>query len=439
MSEEEKQCTVEDLMRLSCLPGVLDSSQWHQLTKLNLPNCNLTTLPSNLNEVLPNLSILFCPSNRFEELPPVIGSCLSLQMVSFKSNGMRRIHPDALQPQLRWLILTDNCLSTIPPEIGRCSLLQKLMLAGNQISTIPSEISNCSSLELVRLAANQLEESPLHLLRLPKLAWVALSENPFLSECYAKIESAKLKVLNDCEWNSHLDNDDSPILGQGASGTTRKGEYHGRPVAVKTYGSNMTSDGNPEHEHQLAALVGSFISDSPYLIQVLGCTPHGSLVMELLEDYTALAEPPSLQSCTRDVYRQDSKHYHWVSAPHKALIILEAMLSVLERLHAIGICHGDFYAHNILVAISIGIDDLPIKLSDFGAAFAYDPQSEYGPYIAQIEVRAFAVLVEEVATRIEVANSDADNESVARIKSLYTLSQSATSFSSLQRDWSHKV
>jgi Leucine-rich repeat (LRR) protein len=70
--EEEKECTVEDLIKRSCLTEVLDASQWHHLTKLNLPNCNLTNLPTNLNDVLPNLSILFCPSNRFEELPPVV-------------------------------------------------------------------------------------------------------------------------------------------------------------------------------------------------------------------------------------------------------------------------------------------------------------------------------------------------------------------------------
>ena len=72
-------------------------------------------------------------------------------MVSFKTNGIKRIHPDALQSQLRWLILTDNEIEEIPPEIGRCTVLQKCMLSGNKIRSIPNEISACTNLELIRL------------------------------------------------------------------------------------------------------------------------------------------------------------------------------------------------------------------------------------------------------------------------------------------------
>jgi Leucine-rich repeat (LRR) protein len=83
---------------------------------------------------------------------------LLLQMVSFKSNGLVSIHADALQSQLRWLILTDNQLSYIPSTIGRCIKLQKLMLSGNKLTGLPEEISNCQKLELVRLASNSLDK-----------------------------------------------------------------------------------------------------------------------------------------------------------------------------------------------------------------------------------------------------------------------------------------
>jgi Leucine-rich repeat (LRR) protein len=79
-------------------------------------------------------------------------------MVSFKDNGMKSIHPDSLQPQLRWLILTGNELTTLPDTIGRCKKLQKLMLSGNRIETLPNSMGACENLELVRLACNQLKE-----------------------------------------------------------------------------------------------------------------------------------------------------------------------------------------------------------------------------------------------------------------------------------------
>jgi Leucine-rich repeat (LRR) protein len=71
---------------------------------------------------------------------------------------MKRIHPDALQPQLRWLILTGNHITDLPETLGRCEKLQKLMLSGNELTFLPESINKLRRLELVRLACNQLEE-----------------------------------------------------------------------------------------------------------------------------------------------------------------------------------------------------------------------------------------------------------------------------------------
>ena len=75
-------------------------------------------------------------------------------MVSFKHNyNMISIHPESLQKQLRWLILTgNNNITTIPTTIGRCIKLQKLMLSGcTSLTSLPTEIQYCTNLELVRL------------------------------------------------------------------------------------------------------------------------------------------------------------------------------------------------------------------------------------------------------------------------------------------------
>jgi len=154
-SQNDHQATVSWLLKHTGLPSDHD---WSNLSKLNLPNCGLSSLPHNLPEVLPNLSILFCPNNNFQELPPVVGRCKKLQMISFKSNRMTSIHPEALQPQLRWLILTGNQIQSLPDTIGRCHKLQKLMLSGNALTRLPSSIDQLHNLELVRLACNRLTE-----------------------------------------------------------------------------------------------------------------------------------------------------------------------------------------------------------------------------------------------------------------------------------------
>lgn len=373
---DEREQEIRRVFQKASPPIEWNPTTFVTITHLNLPGCGLSSLPSSLATYLPNLSILFCPKNNFQELPEVIGSCPKLQMVSFKSNGMKRIHPNALQPQLRWLILTDNALESLPTTIGRCHILQKLMLSGNYLRMLPEEIGNCKRLELVRLASNQLLEAPMALLRLRNLAWAAFSDNPFLEGCAISDYPHTLPITD------HVT--EGVLLGQGASGVTRRGVWNGQNVAVKTYSGSMTSDGNPLHERTLALAASR--CNSPCLIQVLGQTsPNGSLVMELLENFTAFADPPSMESCTRDVYQQEDS----VTA-RQAVVMVSGLLDALVKLHECGICHGDFYGHNILTK------EEEVRLSDFGAAFFYDRNSNYAHLVETMEMRAFAHLVDEI-------------------------------------------
>jgi serine/threonine protein kinase len=68
-----------------------------------------------------------------------------------------------------------------------------------------------------------------------------------------------------------------------------------------------------------------------------------------------------------------------------------------EHLHARGILHGDFYAHNVLYRPEGGC-----LLGDFGAATRYPPQASGGtnPFEA-LEVRAFGCLLGELLERCE--------------------------------------
>mmetsp|Transcript_21800 Transcript_21800/g.28115 ORF Transcript_21800/g.28115 Transcript_21800/m.28115 type:complete len:424 (-) Transcript_21800:574-1845(-) len=360
------------------------------ISKLDLFQCGLDSLPSNLPQICPQLEILFLFKNNFEEVPEVIGACPNLQMVSFKSNKLTSIHPEALQPQLRWCILTDNCLEAIPHTIGRCVKLQKLMLSGNKIKKLPSEISMCTNLELVRLSSNLIEKPPIDLLSIPALSWVALSDNPFLDS--ETKDSMKVGIYPDIQKTETVLAGE--VLGKGASGITRKVKTDkGSYVAVKKYVSNITSDGNPIEERKASIAASSLECSS--MIKVLGETSCcGSLVMELLEGYSVLANPPSMKTCTRDVYRTDL-----TLTASVAREFVYQLLNALTAIHSIGLCHGDFYGHNILYRINDG--GTSIKLSDFGAAFFYEKEALYGSLVEKIEIRAFSHLVEELVQLVD--------------------------------------
>ncbi|MEO0003953.1 MAG: hypothetical protein RLZZ22_1645 [Pseudomonadota bacterium] len=336
--------------------------------------------------------MLFCSDNPFTELPEVLGRCEQLEMVGFKSCRIETVAGAALPARLRWLILTDNRIEQLPPEIGRCDRLQKLALAGNRLRALPAELAACHNLELLRISANQLTELPAWLPDLPRLTWLAYAANP----CRAEQERATLRnsPIAAIAWNSlQL----RQILGAGASGVIHLAEQRhadaNRPVAVKLFKGEMTSDGRPESEMAASLASGAHPHLIPLLGRIEGHPQAGQgLVMALIDaEFRSLAGPPSLDSCSRDIYPADS---HW--SIETALELACAMASTLAHLHARGVLHGDFYGHNILHD-----GRGRALLGDFGAATLLNGlPADLATALQKLEVRAFGCLLEELLERI---------------------------------------
>jgi hypothetical protein len=358
---------------------------------LDLSGNALTSLPDDLPR-LHQLRIVFASNNRFTELPEVLGRCPQLQMVGFRANQIQLVPAAALPPALRWLVLTDNQITDLPPEIGRCTQLQKLMLAGNQLNALPPEMVNCTRLELLRIAANRFTELPDWLLALPRLAWLAYAGNPLSQGAEAAAQAAPLTRI---DWRSLQIRHQ---LGEGASGVIHRAHWQrgdtAQPVAVKLFKGALTSDGLPRHEMAACLSAGAH----PNLIAVQGqVTDHpggaSGLVMALIDErFRSLAAPPSLDSCTRDVYPDDTAF-----TLEAAIRLALGIASAARQLHARGILHGDLYAHNILHT-----DEGQALLGDFGAASFFAPgDTPQALALQRLEVRAFACLLEELLARCE--------------------------------------
>ncbi|WP_210543818.1 leucine-rich repeat-containing protein kinase family protein [Rhodoferax sp. PAMC 29310] len=352
---------------------------------LDLSNNALTELPPDLHR-LHRLRVIFCSNNHFTELPTVLGQCPGLTMIGFKANQIREVADAALPAALRWLILTDNQLQALPASIGRCTQLQKLMLAGNQLRTLPLELALCTRLELLRIAANQLTEFPALLFKLPRLTWLAYAGNPFCAELEAAAEPPSTPIA----WEAlQLQS----TLGEGASGVIHQanwqaGDVH-EAVAVKVFRGALTSDGMPQCEMAATLRAGHHTS----LIPVRGVVsdhPDGvcALVLALIDpDFAVLAGPPSLDSCTRDVYAPGLR-LDWSQLTDTALSIASAA----SHLHAQGLMHGDLYGHNILHNGQGGA-----LLGDFGAAsWVAQADTAHAHALQRLEVRAFGCLLEEL-------------------------------------------
>lgn len=367
------------------------------LEVLNLSGNQLSSLPADLPR-LHKLRVLFCSDNRFTEVPAVLGQCAQLEMVGFKANQIRHLPAAALPAKLRWLILTDNQLEQLPDQLGRCLQLQKLMLAGNRLRKLPTSLANCHNLELLRIAANQLTELPEWLLNMPRLAWLAFAGNPLC----AKAEAAALAThpIANIDWQQLSL---AQVLGEGASGIIQQACWQtsdtaAQQVAVKLFKGAVTSDGLPHSEMSACIAAGrhaNLIGLHGMLNQHPDQTP--GLVLELIDPgFSNLANPPSLESCTRDIYSTDRQF-----SLTTLLSIAQGIASTCAHLHAQGINHGDLYGHNIL-----NNAQGDCLLGDFGAASFYNQAKQsQANALQRLEVRAFACLLEELLERCQISSS----------------------------------
>lgn len=376
-------------------PEVLSLAETLQV--LDVSDNHLTTLPQGLAG-LTQLHTLFASNNRFATLPAVLGQLPVLDTLGFKANQIAEVPAAALAPTLRWLILTDNHIGTLPDSLTACTRLQKLMLAGNRLCQLPRGLGRLQRLELLRLSANAFERIeaalPEALLALPRLAWLAHAGNPFSA---AREHGAQaLAGARAIAWDElRLQS----VLGEGASGHIhaalwQPGDGPAREVAVKLFKGAVTSDGLPQCEMTATLMAGRH----PHLVGVLGVlTGHpqaapGLVLPRLATHWAPLAGPPSMASCSRDVYRAG-----WQCPADQAQAMGQAAAQALQHLHDCGLQHGDLYAHNLLVDGQGGA-----LLSDFGAASLLpldDPARAEA--LRALDRRALHILLDELAQHSE--------------------------------------
>ena len=361
-----------------------DLFEWcDTLEILDLSDNKISSLPDDFGKFV-KLKIIFFANNAFTIFPKVLADCPELRMIGFKSNQLQWIPEEAFPAKLSWLILTDNQLVSLPKSIGNFKYLQKCALAGNQLSALPPEMANCVNLELLRISANQLEELPQWLIELPRLSWLGFSGNP----CAIKpVHSSEIDFVS---WDE-LELQEQ--LGEGASGVISKAYWktQNTAVAVKVFKGAVTSDGYPSDELATCLTTGKHANLVPLIAQI-DQHPEGKqgIVMALIpSEYTNLGNPPSLDSCTRDIFTPEQRF----ELP-QVIKVMVGIASAAKHLHEKGILHGDLYAHNTLYR-----PDGKSYLGDFGAASFYDKTHFSAATLERLDIRAFGCLMEDLLNR----------------------------------------
>ena len=128
-----------------------------------------------------------------EELPPEIGKCTQLEtlLLGGKFDEQKREwvgnklseFPDAVLQltNLKILNLSWNQITSIPEAIGQLSNLKQLKLSGNQITSIPEALEQLSNLTRLDLHKNQITSIPEALTQLSNLTELSLGSNQITS------------------------------------------------------------------------------------------------------------------------------------------------------------------------------------------------------------------------------------------------------------------
>ena len=392
-------------------PEVFDLAD--TLEVLNLSGNRLSSLPHGLSR-LHRLKVIFGSNNPFTRLPDVLGECAALEVVGFKACRIAEVPAQSLPPRLRWLTLTDNAVRTLPATLGERAHLQKLLLAGNQLQSLPDSLADANQLELLRISANRFPALPSWLFALPHLSWLALAGNPLGWDA-----AATTTTLPHLAWGALQV---QQLLGEGASGHIYRVDHPEYPegLALKLFKGAVTSDGLPEHELAASLAAGAHPAlNTP--CATLADHPEGTrgfLLPLLGAQYVNLAGPPSLESCTRDVFAPTLR-----MEGHTALQVARHIAEAVAHLHQRGVLHDDLYAHNILWNPA----SAHAMLTDFGAATLLPGKSHPAHGNSQalkaIEVRAMGCLLEELAGLVDPATpGGAEHAKLAALAELCTVS-----------------
>lgn len=369
-----------------------------QLKTLDLSHNLLHSLPDDFGSRLPNLEILFLSNNAFAgplQLQKALGNMPKLRVLALRENKITQVPDGVLPSSIEWLILTSNGLSSLgslPPA------LRKLMLSNNKLTHLPKGWDSLKKIELLRLANNNIPMSELERIpaALPSVRWLAASDNPAPAE-FTKLPGVKEYVLPDSD-AVHLQEavKRGRFLGEGSAGKSFLITFNKEFVIYKQFKALLSSDGRIESEIALAAFVapkGAKVS-VPQLQQIRGITlnPLGVIYShpESRHHFQALGKPPSMASCTRDVYPSDRRF-----APAVAARVLADVAEGLRVLHEHKVVHGDVYAHNIQYDPATG----EAMLIDLGAGWRYESDA-----VAAVDVRAYHVLMDELLERLTKAH-----------------------------------
>lgn len=161
------------------------------LTRLNLSNCQLSSLPNEVG-LLTNLERINLRQNRLTEFPSQLLSLIKITDIDLDTNNIKEFPNEISNLKLLNNIdLDDNNLEEIPKGIGKIENLLHLNLRNNNITSISPEIFKLKKLQRLRFGRNQITTIPPQISNLQNLRDLDIDDNPINALKFGYIISDK--------------------------------------------------------------------------------------------------------------------------------------------------------------------------------------------------------------------------------------------------------
>lgn len=157
---------------------IVEESRKNQERILNLSHRDLKVIPAEISQ-LSTLHMLLLNNNQIIMPPDEVSHLKNLEYLSLESNQLTLL-PSALSllgNNLRFLNLSDNPFTYIPPVVGTLVNLRSLWLDHIGLTGFPSEICCLVNLEKLSLVENSISEISEDIRNLVNLRWLSLAKN----------------------------------------------------------------------------------------------------------------------------------------------------------------------------------------------------------------------------------------------------------------------
>ncbi|XP_039077817.1 leucine-rich repeat and calponin homology domain-containing protein 4 isoform X4 [Hyaena hyaena] len=153
--------------RLKYFPrGAARSYDLSDITQADLSRNRFPEVPEAACQLV-SLEGLSLYHNCLRCLNPALGNLTALTYLNLSRNQLSSLPPYICQLPLRVLIVSNNKLGALPPDISALGSLRQLDVSGNELQSLPTELCSLPSLRDLSVRRNQLSTLPDELGDLP--------------------------------------------------------------------------------------------------------------------------------------------------------------------------------------------------------------------------------------------------------------------------------